>query len=48
MGEVKKVLEDWEGEVLPGATAVVHDAKTGRVFLSGVVSPFVTVCEPVK
>ncbi|KAK4507922.1 hypothetical protein PRZ48_001657 [Zasmidium cellare] len=45
--EVEKVLEDREGEVLPGATAVVHDARTGRVFLSGVVAPFVSVCEPV-
>lgn len=44
--EVEKVLEDSEAVVLPGTTAVVHDAKTGRIFLSGVVSPFITVCEP--
>lgn len=44
--EVKKVVEDKEGEKLPGATAVVHDAKTGRLFLAGIVSPFITVCEP--
>ncbi|KAF2172419.1 hypothetical protein M409DRAFT_17652 [Zasmidium cellare ATCC 36951] len=45
--EVEKMLEDRHGEVLPGATSVVHDARTGRVFLAGVVAPFVTVCEPV-
>lgn len=44
--EVKKVLEDRDGEVLPGATTVVHDVKSGRLFLAGVTSPFVTVCEP--
>lgn len=31
----RKVLEDRDREVLPGATTVVHDAKTGRLFLSG-------------
>lgn len=30
-----KVLEDRDGEVLPGSTTVVHDAATGRLFLSG-------------
>lgn len=33
--ETVKVLEDRDGEVLPGATTVVHDAATGRLFLSG-------------
>lgn len=33
--EAVKVLEDGEGERLPGATTVVHDAVTGRLFLSG-------------
>lgn len=33
--DVKKVLEDSKGEVLPGATTVVHDVKTGRIFVSG-------------
>ncbi|KAI6830533.1 hypothetical protein KC340_g10904 [Hortaea werneckii] len=41
----EKVLEDAKGEVLPGTTTAVHDAKTGRIFLSGVASPFITVCE---
>ncbi|KAF5545142.1 serum paraoxonase arylesterase [Fusarium mexicanum] len=43
---VEKVLEDAKGEVLPAATTVVHDAKTGRLFLSSVISPFIAVCEP--
>ena len=45
---VDKILEDSKGEVLPGATAVIHDVGTGRLFVSGVVSPFITVCEPSK
>ena len=44
--QVDKVLEDANGEVLPGATSVVHDVRTRRIFVSGVVSPFITVCEP--
>lgn len=31
----EKILEDRDGEILPGSTTVVHDAKTGRLFLSG-------------
>ena len=30
-----KILEDGERVVLPSTTTVVHDAKTGRLFLSG-------------
>lgn len=33
--KVEKVLEDRDGEVLPGTTTVVHDTITGRLFLSG-------------
>ncbi len=43
--EATKVLEDARGQVLPGANIAVHDVKTGRFFLSGVTSPFITVCE---
>jgi arylesterase/paraoxonase len=43
---VEKVMED-DGSVLPGATTAVHDAETGRIFLSGVMSPYITICEPV-
>lgn len=31
----EKVVEDGEGATFSGATTVVHDAKTGRLFLSG-------------
>ena len=43
--EVSKAVEDRDAEALPGATTAVHDARTGRLFISGVYSPFVTVCE---
>lgn len=33
--ELLKVIEDAAGEVLPSATTVIHDALTGRLFLSG-------------
>jgi arylesterase / paraoxonase len=42
--EVELVMED-DGSVLPSATVVVHDAKTGRFFLGGVLSPFISICE---
>ena len=43
--EVTKVLEDIEGKFLPSSTTAIHDAKTGNFWLSGVASPFITVCE---
>ncbi|KAF7563919.1 hypothetical protein G7046_g182 [Stylonectria norvegica] len=43
---VKKIIEDGLGEALPAATTVVHDVKTGRLFFSSVISPFISVCEP--
>lgn len=43
---VEKVLEDIEGVVLPGSTVAVHDAKRGSLWMGGVASPFITVCEP--
>lgn len=33
--KIEKVLEDRDGQVMPGTTTVVHDATTGRLFLSG-------------
>ncbi|KAI8256728.1 Serum paraoxonase/arylesterase 1 [Colletotrichum sp. SAR 10_98] len=42
----EKVIEDGKGELLPGSTTVVHDAKTGRLFFGSVTSPFIAVCEP--
>ncbi|KAM3071625.1 hypothetical protein ACMFMG_009498 [Clarireedia jacksonii] len=44
--EVKKVLEDIDASVLPMTTTAVHDVKTGRLFLGGVLSSFMAVCEP--
>ena len=41
---VEKVIED-DGSVLPGTTTAVHDAETGRIFLGGVMSPYITICE---
>jgi arylesterase/paraoxonase len=41
---VEKVLED-DGSVFPGTTTAVHDAETGRMFLGGAMSPFITICE---
>lgn len=46
---VEKVLEDKEGEVLPGTTTtVVRDVRGKRLFMSGVTSPFIGVCEEVR
>lgn len=44
--EVEKMVEDKEGQVISGATTVVHDVKTGRLFLGAAISPFLVVCEP--
>lgn len=41
---VEKVFEDNTG-VLPGSTVAVHDSETGRFFLGGSLSPFITICE---
>lgn len=43
--EIKKVLEDVEGTALPGSTVAVHDVKTGMLWMGGVASPFISVCE---
>ncbi|KAH6990098.1 hypothetical protein EDB80DRAFT_729476 [Ilyonectria destructans] len=43
---VEKVIEDAFGDALPVATTVVHDVKTGRLFFTSVIAPFITVCEP--
>lgn len=41
---VEKIMED-DGTVLPGASSAVHDAETGRIFLGGPMSPYITICE---
>ena len=43
--QVNKILEDKEGKILPSTTTVIHDIDTGRLFLGGVASPFITVCQ---
>ncbi|KIW46730.1 uncharacterized protein PV06_02376 [Exophiala oligosperma] len=45
--QLDKIIEDGAGEKLPGMTTVIHDAKTGTLFMSGVVSPFITFCEKI-
>jgi len=42
--EVELVMED-DGSLLPSATVAVHDAETGRYFLGGVLSPFISICD---
>jgi len=42
---VEKVMED-TGSILPGSTITIHDVETGRYFLGGAVSPYITICEP--
>lgn len=43
--EVVKLVEDAEAKVLPTTSTAVHDSVTGRLFLGGVVSKFLGVCE---
>ncbi|RFU26868.1 hypothetical protein B7463_g9462, partial [Scytalidium lignicola] len=43
--EITKVLEDKHGKFLPSTTTAVHDVKTGRLFLGGIASPFITICD---
>ncbi|KAL2068057.1 hypothetical protein VTL71DRAFT_16155 [Oculimacula yallundae] len=45
--EVEKVMED-DGNILPGSTVAVHDAETGRYFMGGAMSPYITICETKK
>ncbi|KAF9893430.1 hypothetical protein FE257_010742 [Aspergillus nanangensis] len=43
--EVVKVVEDRDAEVLPTTTTAVQDPVSGRLFLGGVSSTFLGVCE---
>ncbi len=42
----EKIIEDAQGEALPGTTTAIHDVKTGRLFMSGEWGPvtFLIVC----
>jgi hypothetical protein len=43
--EVSKLAEDRNAKWLPSSTVVVQDVKSHRLFLGGVLSPFITICE---
>lgn len=50
--KVEKVLEDRDGEVMPGTTTAVHDVTTGRLFLGGklrepdlIIQSTLTICQ---
>ena len=44
--EVKKMVEDKEGRVIDGATTVVHDVRSGKLWIGGAAAPFLVVCTP--
>ena len=46
--QAKKVLEDRDGEVISITTVAVHDAKEDEIFIGGVITGFVAVCERVR
>ncbi|KAI9651321.1 hypothetical protein NHQ30_001360 [Ciborinia camelliae] len=41
---VVKMVED-DGSLLPATTVAVHDTLTGKMFLGGVLDPFISICE---
>lgn len=43
--KISKVVEDNDGKVLPGISTALHDVKSQRLFLGGVFSPFLGICE---
>lgn len=43
--KISKVVEDSDGKVLPGISTALHDVKSRRLFLGGVFSPFIGICE---
>ncbi|KAJ5177814.1 uncharacterized protein N7500_000513 [Penicillium coprophilum] len=42
--EVLKLVEDRDAKWLPSSTVVVQDVESHRLFLGGVLSPFITIC----
>ena len=42
---ITKLVEDNSGKVLPGISTALHDVQSQRLFLGGVFSPFVGICE---
>ncbi|KAJ6108635.1 hypothetical protein N7523_009958 [Penicillium sp. IBT 18751x] len=45
--EVFKMVEDRDAKSLPSSTVAVHDVKSRRLFLAGIISPFAAICEHV-
>ncbi|KAI3018382.1 hypothetical protein CBS147347_9646 [Aspergillus niger] len=43
--KVSKLVEDRDAKRLPSSTVAVHDAKGHKLFLAGIFSPFITICE---
>ncbi|KAJ5165782.1 calcium-dependent phosphotriesterase [Penicillium capsulatum] len=43
--KVSKLVEDRDSKSLPSSTGAVHDAKSHKLFLAGIFSPFITICE---
>ncbi|CAD6446430.1 a2e50a8b-2e38-4eac-8cdc-076ed41a2a1f [Sclerotinia trifoliorum] len=43
---VVKMMED-DGNTLPATTVAVHDSQTGKMFLGGVLDPFISICEKI-
>ncbi|KAJ5817655.1 hypothetical protein N7447_007663 [Penicillium robsamsonii] len=43
--EVSKLVEDKDAQWLPTSAVVVQDVELHRLFLGGVLSPFITICE---
>lgn len=41
---VTKIMED-DGSILSGFSSAVHDVETGKIFLGGPLTPFITMCE---
>ncbi|KAI7977617.1 hypothetical protein EIK77_010208 [Talaromyces pinophilus] len=42
---ISKVVEDSDAKVLPGISTALHDVESQRLFLGGVFSPFIGICE---
>jgi hypothetical protein len=43
--KVSKLVEDRDAKSLPSSTVAVHDVKGHKLFLAGISSPFITICE---
>jgi hypothetical protein len=46
--KISKVVVDKDGKLLPGISTAVHDVKSQRLFLGGVIPQFLGICERVN